>query len=186
LAELDATKISNVNQNMMAQGPASESGVKDRQRINQGLIGSEVIFDNMRMTRAIYSETMVDLIRYGNTFSTAEMVAIASDAQIEANVDQLLAAIKSRAVGEYGIKVEESPSNPTIRFANFEMLLEMAKLYGPIIPPDMVIEASDVHNKDQIIQRVQQTMQAQAQAAQQQQQAEQQGQQQQKKQLQKR
>lgn len=191
LAELDATKISSVNQNMMAQGAASESGVKDRQRINQGLIGSEVIFDNMRMTRSIYSETIVDLIRYGDTFSTAEMMAIASKSKIEGNVDQLLAAIKSRAVGEYGIKVEESSSNPTIRFANFEMLLDMAKLYGGIIPPDIVIDASDMSNKEEIIKRIQQQMQAQAQAAQQQAKADAQGaqaaqQQGQKRQLQKR
>jgi len=43
---MDATKISSVNMNMLAQGAASESGVKDRQRINQGLIGSEDLCGN--------------------------------------------------------------------------------------------------------------------------------------------
>ena len=159
LAELDAAKISSVNVNMLAQGPASESGVKDRQRINQGLIGSEIIFDNMKLTHKIYSETMIEMIRFGNTFSTAEMMAIASEAKMEQNVDQLLEAIRSRKIGKYGIAISSSPTNPTIRFANFEMLLDMAKIYGEVIPPDIVIEASDVAHKDEIIERLKQQQQ---------------------------
>ena len=154
LAENDAPKIASVNANMLAQGAASESGVKDRQRINQGLIGCEVIFDNMKYTHKIYSETMVEMIRYGNTFSTAEMMAIASESKMEANVDQLLEAIRSRKIGRYGIEISNSPTNPTIRFANFDMLMDMAKVYGEIIPPDIVLDASDVPKKDEIVERL--------------------------------
>lgn len=181
IAELDATRISSVNMNMLAQGASSESGVKDRQRINQGLIGNEVIFDNMRLTHRIYSETMVDLIRFGNTFSTSEMMSIASETEMEQNVDALLEAIRSRKIGKYGVAVEASPTNPTVRFANFEMLMDMAKLYGPeFIPPDVVFEASDMPKKEELIDRIRQRAQAQAQAQQQAQaQAAQQGQQQQ-------
>lgn len=156
LAEEDAAKISSVNVNMLAQGAASESGVKDRQRINQGLIGSEIIFDNMKYTHKIYSETIIEMIRYSNTFSTAEMMAIASEAKMEANVDQLLEAIRSRKIGKYGIAISNSPTNPTIRFANFSMLLDMAKIYGEIIPPDIVLEASDVPKKEEIMERLKQ------------------------------
>ncbi len=154
LAENDAAKISSVNVNMLAQGPASESGIKDKQRINQGLIGNEIIFDNMKYTHKIYSETMVELIRYGNTYTTQEMMAIASDAKIEANVDQLYEAIRSRKVGKYGIEVSSSPTNPTIRMANEGLLLDMARIYGEIIPPDIVINASDVPKKDEIVERL--------------------------------
>ncbi|MCJ7790520.1 MAG: hypothetical protein MUP69_10185, partial [Candidatus Atribacteria bacterium] len=172
LAEEDAAKISSVNVNMLAQGPASESGVKDRQRINQGLIGSEIIFDNMKLTHKIYSETMIEMIRFGNTFSTQEIMAIASEAKMEQNVDQLLEAIRSRKIGKYGILISSSPTNPTIRFANFEMLLDMAKIYGELIPPDIVLEASDVSKKEEIIERLkqqqQQAQQLQMQLAQQQ------------------
>jgi hypothetical protein len=167
LAENDAPKISSVNVNMLAQGATSESGVKDRQRINQGLIGNEIIFDNMKLTHKIYSETMVDMIRFGNTFSTQEIMAIASEAKMEANVDQLLEAIRSRKTGKYGIKISSSPTNPTIRFANFQMLLDMAKIYGEVIPPDIVIESSDVPKKEEIIERLRQQAQMQAQLAQQ-------------------
>jgi len=159
LAENDAAKISSVNSNMLANAPASESGVKDRQRINQGLIGSEIIFDNMKYTHKIYSETMIEMIRYGNTFTTQEMMAIASEAKIEANVDQLLEAIRSRKIGRYGIEISSSPTNPTIRFANFDMLMDMAKVYGEIIPPDIVLDASDVPKKDEIVERLKQAQQ---------------------------
>lgn len=159
LAEQDAAKTSSVNLNMLSQGAASESGVKDRQRINQGLIGCEIIFDNMKLTHKIYSETMIDMIRFGNTFSTQEMMAIASEVKMEQNIDQLLEAIRSRKIGKYGIEISSSPTNPTIRFANFEMLLDMAKIYGELIPPDIVLEASDVPKKEEIIERLKQQQQ---------------------------
>ena len=163
LAENDAAKISSVNANMLAQGAASESGVKDRQRINQGLIGSEVIFDNMKYTHKIYSETMIEMIRYGNTFTTQEMMAIASEAKIEANVDQLLEAIRSRKIGRYGIEISSSPTNPTIKMANWDMLIDMAQIYGELIPPDIVIEASDLPKKEEIVERMRQAEQRRAQ-----------------------
>ena len=162
LAEEDATKISSVNQNMLSQAGTSESGVKDRQRINQGLIGNEVIFDNFKYSHKIYSETIVDLIRYSNTYSAEEMMAIASEAKLEQNVDQLLEAIRSRKIGKYGIEISNSPTNPTIRFANYEMLLDMAGIYGEIIPPDIVIEASDMPKKEEIIERLKQQAEMQA------------------------
>jgi len=169
LAENDAPKIASVNVNMLAQGPASESGIKDRQRINQGLIGNEIIFDNMKHTFKTYSETIIEMIRYSNTFSTAEMMAIASEAKMEQNVDQLLEAIRSRKIGKYGIAISNSPTNPTIRFANFEMIMEMVKAFGPeIIPPDIVIEASDWPKKEELIQRFKQQQQMQQQLMQQQ------------------
>jgi len=188
LAENDAPKIANVNQNMLASGNTSESGIKDRQRINQGLIGSEIIFDNFKYTHKIYSETMIEMIRYGNTFTTQEMMAIASEAKMEANVDQLLEAIRSRKVGRYGIEISNSPTNPTIRVANFDMLLDMAKIYGEIIPPDIVIDASDVAHKEDIVERLKQAQQRreQMEAAAMQAEAQGQGQQTQKKQLAKR
>jgi len=108
------------------------------------------------------------MIRFGNTFSTAEMMAIASEAKLEENVDQLLEAIRSRKIGKYGIEVLASPTNPTVRFANFDMLLDMAKIYGEIIPPDIVIEASDLAQKEEIIERMRQQAMQQAQLAQQQ------------------
>jgi hypothetical protein len=108
----------------------------------------------MKLTHKIYSETMIEMIRFGNTFSTQEMMAIASEAKMEQNVDQLLEAIRSRKTGKYGIQISSSPTNPTIRFANFEMLLDMAKIYGEVIPPDIVIDASDVTKKEEIIERL--------------------------------
>jgi hypothetical protein len=58
------------------------------------------------------------------------------------------------------------------------MLLDMAKIYGEIIPPDIVIESSDLPKKEEILERLRQQAQAQAQMAQQQaRQQQQQGQQ---------
>jgi hypothetical protein len=82
------------------------------------------------------------------------------------------------SVGEFDIVVSDTPAAATARIAQFYAMLEALKLNVPI-PVDMLVEASDWQNKDQIIQRIneekqqqQQMMAAQAQATQQQKQPE--------------
>lgn len=170
LASNDIKEISSINANLLAQGGKGESGVLDRQRQQQGLIGSDIIFDNYKLTHQIYAETMMDLIRNSRVFSAQEVLAIAGDERIDADIDQIMVAIESMKVGKYGVKVSKSPNNPTTRMANLGLLLDIADRYPNEIPPSLIIDSSDVWKKDEIIegikQRQQQVQQAQAQMAQ--------------------
>ena len=166
----DIKEISSINNNLQGQGKSGESGILDRQRQNQGLIGSEIVFDNYKLTHQIYSETMVELIRTGQTFSPQEVLAIAGDAKIDKNVDEILQSLQSIKVGKYGCKVSKSPNNPTTRQANLDLLLAIAEKFPEVIPPSIIIESSDVHQKEQILEaikvREQQAAQAQKMLAQ--------------------
>lgn len=170
LAGNDIKEISSINNNLQGQGKSGESGILDRQRQNQGLIGSEIVFDNYKLTHQIYSETMVELIRTGQTFSPQEVLAIAGDAKIDKNVDEILQSLQSIKVGKYGCKVSKSPNNPTTRQANLDLLLAIAEKFPEVIPPSIIIESSDVHQKEQILEaikvREQQAAQAQKMLAQ--------------------
>jgi len=134
------------------------------------LIGSDIIFDNYKLTHQIYAETMMELIRNSRVFSAQEILAVAGDERIDADIDQIMVAIESMKVGKYGVKVSKSPNNPTTRMANLGLLLEIAEKYPNEIPPSLIIDSSDVPKKDEIIEgikeRQQQAQQAQAQMAQ--------------------
>lgn len=172
MAGNDIKEISAINANLLGIGKPEDSGILDRQRQTQGLIGAEVVFDNYKLTQQIYAETLIDLIRHGNIYSAQEIVAIADDKKVEANIDQMVQAMKSIKVGKYGVTILQSPSNPTIRFANFEMLMEVARLYEGMIPPDILLDSSDIPRKEEIVERLKQSMEEQKQLAQQQVQAE--------------
>jgi len=70
-------------------------------------------------------------------------------------------------MANYGIKVSNRPSTPTVRLANFEMLARLLE-GGLPIPIDILLESMDFAHKDEVIQRIKQ-QQEQAQAMEQQQ-----------------
>jgi len=156
MAGNDIKEISAINANLLGIGKPEDSGILDRQRQTQGLIGAEVIFDNYKLTNQ-------------------EIVAIADDKKVEANIDQMVQAMKSIKVGKYGVTILQSPSNPTIRFANFEILMEIARLYEGMIPPDILLDSSDIPRKEEIVERLKQSMEEQKELAKQQMQIEAEG-----------
>jgi len=166
LASSDIKEISSIGDNLRGlPGDKGESGVLDRQRQTQGLVGTEMIFDNYKLTHQIYAETVCELIRTGQTFSTQEVLAIAGDEkEIDANIDQIMEALRSIKVGKYGCKVSKSPNNPTTRDANTKMLLDLAKAFPEVIPPEIIIESSDVPKREQILESIKAAKEAQAQA----------------------
>jgi len=92
-------------------------------------------------------------------------LAIAGDEkEIDANIDQIMGALQSIKVGKYGCKVGKSPNNPTTRDANTQMLLDLAKAFPEVIPPEIIIESSDVPKKEQILESIKAAKEAQAQA----------------------
>lgn len=172
LAGNDIKEISSVNQNLLGVGKPEDSGILDRQRQTQGLISSEIVFDNYKLTQQIYAETMIELIRHSRVFSAQEIIAISDEKKVEEDIDKLMQAMRSMKVGKYGVKILQNPNNPTIRFANFEILMEIARLYEGMIPPDILLDSTDIPRKEEIVERLKQSMKQQQELAQQQAQAE--------------
>ena len=82
----------------------------------------------------------------------------------ELAIEMLLEDLFSSEVTQYGIKVVASPKTETARLRAFEMMMAIQDKYG-VIPVDILLEYSDLPNKDAIIARIQAQEQAQAQAA---------------------
>ena len=95
-------------------------------------------------------KSLVDVIRFTDIYGDDEIAAIVAES--EEQVDT--AGLKDKRIGRYGIKVETSSSSPTARYANFMSILEVAAMYPGQVPVEAVIEASDITNKEQIIERL--------------------------------
>lgn len=65
-------------------------------------------------------------------------------------------------LGKYDIIIEESPDTLNLRTEQFESLVKLAQAKFPV-PFDMIIEASDLPNKKQLLERIKQQEQAQQQ-----------------------
>jgi len=122
-------------------------------RQRQGATISEPVYDNFRLSQRIFGETLIDMIRHSNVYSPAEVAQIMQEEKQEIDIEQLYKAMKSWAVGHYGFKVEQQPNLPTMRMANLEVLMNMANAGLPI-PIDVIIEQSDIPNKEEIVARI--------------------------------
>lgn len=161
MSKNDLKEISNVNADLLGQTTERpESGKAMLVRRQQGLLGVETIFDNFQYTQQILGRTILEFIRKTDILSEEEMTAILQEKNAEAD----LSLLKSRKVGKYQVVMSTKKSTPTQRMADFYALLDAAK-EGLPIPPDLIIEASDLPNKEAILEAIRQAQQAQIQAS---------------------
>lgn len=162
-AEMAIKIVSGVNADLLGLTPErQESGVAMQLRQRQGNITIESLFDNLRLTEKILGQTLIEMIQRSGVYSKEEMVKVVIDGQEqEVQVNQktqgMLGAIEKiqndLSIGRYAVTVTSSPITPTARLANFYALTEMAK-QGLPVPPDMIIEQSDMPNKEEMIRRL--------------------------------
>jgi hypothetical protein len=65
-------------------------------------------------------------------------------------------ALESVKVGKYGCKISKSPNNPTTRQANADLLVNLGKIFPEVIPPQIIIEQSDIPKKDEVLEYIKQ------------------------------
>jgi len=149
--------VSGVNPALAGEtGPRQESGYLMELRRSQGLINLESIFDNFRLTKQILGTTLIEMIQKTDAYSRQEMLTLVLDGETkEINLRQQIAEkgidqIKNDlTIGKYKCVVSASPHSATERLKNFYMLVEAVKAGLPI-PPEVILEASDLPMKEEI------------------------------------
>lgn len=229
-ASTDMDMISGINPANQGVFQSQESGKLNELRQRQGMVISEIVFDNFDYSMQIFSNALIELIRSSDVYSKEEIELIVEDADLVdadlmaqaaktvpplPSLDELLNKMPTLAnpqmmddndkvllkdtvikyqkaqaqyqteletiakqlvmkeisnlnKGRYTVVVSDSPNSPTQRMANFSDLLQLAQMYPMVIPPSVVIEASDVSNKEEIVNQIKQQQEMQAQMAQQQ------------------
>jgi hypothetical protein len=90
------------------------------------------------------------MIRFTDVYTDDEIAAIVA----ESDEDIDLGRLKDRKIGKYGITVQSSSSSPTVRYANFMNVLEIARMYPERVPAEAVIERSDLADKEKLMEQL--------------------------------
>lgn len=166
-------KSSGVDPNLRGAKMGDESGKAITARFAAGMTVSAVVHKNFRRTQKTVARFLWDVIRQrdengeSSVYSDKEIESIVQEANLQefATVDEMgqqvidLSPFHQEDIGNYGIKVSTSPATPTIRAENLDMLLKIAEMYGrlygqPIIPPDFIIELTDIQRKEELMERL--------------------------------
>lgn len=129
-----------------------QSGIAIQRKQQMGMLVSQPIFNNYNKFIREFGLTLMEFIRKGNVYTAEEVVEIIEDSEMEnISPQQILAAISSWKVGQYGCKLEIKPTSPTIRLANFDQLMAIATNVGLPIPIEILMEYTDIPNKEKAI-----------------------------------
>lgn len=173
LSSAKLKEIMNVNLEMLGMPSGAESGIAIIQRKRQGLIGNEFLFDNLsllkrklgrmlaayiqkvytvgRMIRILENRALRgDIIEPKNipTGSPMEKLIQQSQGMMPRYDPEILKLILTEAdLTKYDVVAAESAYSPTNRQANFIIWLEASKSGIPV-PPMMLVDLSDLADKD--------------------------------------
>ncbi|EAX47549.1 hypothetical protein TcarDRAFT_1284 [Thermosinus carboxydivorans Nor1] len=184
LGDADFRQISGINEAMLGQEiPSGTSGRAIELRQRTAVTQVAGLFDNLRATKEMVlyllwgSEGAPGIIpQYYTEEKTFRIIGESGkDEFVTINQRQLAGydwmgnaiyrTLNDLSVGEFDIVIDDVPATPTQRIAQFYALLELAKLLPPgAIPVDMIIDASDFDNKEELKQRWLEQQRAAAQA----------------------
>jgi hypothetical protein len=146
-AKDDMKAISGINADLLGMREATQSGIAIDLRMRQGLTIIGRVFSNFRY--ALKQVTRLVISRIVQYMPVEEMARILGP-EVQPEV---IARIKSKDVLKYDVVIAQSPSTPSIRISNFIMMMDLRKSNVPI-PDEILIEISDLPQKDKIIEHI--------------------------------
>ncbi len=159
ISERNIKVISNINSDLMGQYEKTTPGIAMKLRQQQGLMSSQDIFDNLRITRKMLGKALVHAIH--TAMPEEEIVKRVSGKKEfdDRDVEELLAALVQRGPFELDVAVSESAHSPTQRMQHLITLVELRQMGIPI-SPITILQATDLPNKEQLIQQIEKEMEA--------------------------
>jgi len=153
----DVTKLNNAVYGQMSSS-GSESGEALKTRREQGLVAKETAFDNFKYTELGFFTHLVERIRrpdkYGRyVYRTEEIIQLVEENDLQIDLQTL----RAMETGRYGLKVARNETQTTVRQQNFDEMMQILKLVGPLAAEiDLldILEASDMVNKDALIEKI--------------------------------
>lgn len=173
-------EISNVVNEMLGLNSRAESGVAIDMKKQQGLIGNEYLFDNLRLAKNMIGKRFIKMIpevftpkkimRILENQNAKSPLKIAGVPYDQLTPDKLIAieqVLSQEDYTDYDIAVSEAKTNPTTRMANMELAIQLTNGFPEIRQSviDLMINMTDFADKDEWIQRIQQVQMMQQQLA---------------------
>lgn len=156
-ATTDLKEISGINDSALGQVDRVQSGVAIRARQKQSVIGAEDYFDNFARTRELKGRKHLELIQ--NFYTEERLIRVRGEdgKNIDTIINHKLGdgrILNDVTLGSYAVAVDEAPMAATFDQGQFDEMVTMVKDLGVPIPPDIIVDASNVPRKREIINRL--------------------------------
>lgn len=150
-----------------AGGELSGASLVERRR--NALIANEFLFDNLAQAKRRLGKAIIAWIQalYSPEKIARMVLSQAGNSQGQAiggqSIEQfapedIMMLLQNQDLNKYDVVVSETGWSPTVRRANFQMWAELAK-GGLPVPPQMLVDLSDLPDKDKVLAQFQQQQQ---------------------------
>lgn len=153
-------QISGVNEELLGSAEDDKAGILSMLRQGAGLTTLQVLFDQLDKSQTLLGRIFLELMQ--SNFSPGKMKRITS---LEPTPQ-----FYNKAFGKYDAVVEEGLNTSTQRQMQFKQLLGLKEIGIPV-PTNVLVEASTLQNKKELVEAIAQQEQQQAQMQQMQMQA---------------
>lgn len=175
MMELSSNKlreIMNIPQEALGFSDREFSGIALQEKKHSTQMANEYLFDNLNAAKRLLAKRVIakvrdlyDVERIVRLVNHSRPASEADQQKNQINVAEAQALLANEDLMKYDVVTTPSISSPTARTANFAILFELAK-QGVIQDPSIIIAASDIPNKAEILGNLAQQAQAAAQAEQ--------------------
>jgi hypothetical protein len=154
----EISQISGVNEELLGSAQDDKAGILSMLRQGAGLTTLQILFDNLDRTQKLLGKIMIDLVQAN--FTPGKIKKILGG-------DEPTDQFYNKAFGKYDAAVEEGLNTTTQKQMQFAQLLHL-KEAGVPVPDDVLLNASTMQNKKELIEAIEKAQQAQQQQQQQQ------------------
>ncbi len=154
----EISQISGVNEELLGSAVDDKAGILSMLRQGAGLTTLQILFDNLDRSQKQLGKIMIELIQ--SNFTPGKIKKILEG-------EEPTPQFYNKAFGKYDAAIEEGLNTTTQKQMQFAQLLNL-KEAGVPIPDDVLLEASTMQNKKQLIEAIEASKQQQMQQIQQQ------------------
>jgi len=152
----EISQISGVNEELLGSAVDDKAGILSMLRQGAGLTTLQILFDNLDHAQKLLGKLMIDLIQANFTPGKVKKIL---------EGDEPTEQFHNKAFGKYNAVVEEGLNTTTQKQMQFAQLLQLRDTGVPV-PDDVLLEASTMTNKRDLIEAISQARNQQAQAQQ--------------------
>lgn len=154
----EISEISGVNEELLGSANDDKAGVLSMLRQGAGLTTLQALFDQLDSSQKLLGQVILDLIQVNFTPGKVQNIL---------EGQQPSPQFYNKAFGKYNASAQEGLNTATQKQMQFAQLLQMREMGIPI-PTDVLLEASTMQNKKQLVEAIQKQEQSQMQMQQQQ------------------
>ena len=176
LMQLSSQKLQEImNIPIEAQGLTDRefSGIALQEKRRSTQVANEFLFDNLNTSKRHLAKKVIALVQEHYTVerilrlvNNSRPLDEGDQQKNQINMAEAAQLLQNNDLMQYDVVTTPSVKSPTMRSANFAILVELAKQGFPI-PPGVIIKSSDLPNKDEILGQLAEQAQASQQAEQQ-------------------